>query len=339
MASDTLVHDGRFRPTAGVLLERTGRLLLVRRGAEPARGRWDVPGGFLEPGEDPEQAARREIREELGIEVGALRLLLADINPLADGSTVLDLIFEASHFTGEPRASDDAAEVGWFAADALPTDLAFDTTRRILERTRVLRTPRALRLLDGTPVDTTGLEPVGAFATPLDRLPLGWHPESGEWRLHDGLVCGRVDRDNPAALWLDRDVTGDHVITFDACTVAPHANDINAYWEGSGAIAEGCPDARCTIGGVSGWWDGLSGIERHPAGTPRSTCRVGPLEPGRVHRVVAGRRGSADFLFVDGVLAMQVNDADAPRRVSSRVALATWNSHVHFHRAAAYSLE
>ena len=326
-----------FRPTAGVILERDGRLLLVRRGVAPGAGRWDVPGGFLEKGEPAEDAAAREIREELGVEVTGLRLLFSEQNPLADGTSVLDLIFEAAAFTGEPRASDDAAEVGWFEWDRLPDDLAFDTTRRILERARAMRPLRVLRLLGGAIIDPFGAPRVGGFVAPLSALPVGWTATLGEWSIHDGALCGRVDGERPAVLWLDTPLEGDHAIAFEAASVAPHGNDINCYWDGGGTIEEGHPEGWCTIAGLAGWWDGLSGIERHPSGI-RATTRGLSLTSGQVMQVVAGRRGDSDFLFVDGALVMQVDDPTARRREISRVALATWNSHVHVRTAFACRL-
>lgn len=121
------------RPAAGVFIERDGEVLLVRRGAEPAIGRWDVPGGFLEEGEDPESGARREIREELSLELGELRLVLVDVNTEGDGA-VLDVLFEASARRDEPRPASDVLEARWWAVDDLPADLAFESTRRILDR-------------------------------------------------------------------------------------------------------------------------------------------------------------------------------------------------------------
>lgn len=310
----------------------------MRRAGEPGRGKWDIPGGFLQEGEPPEDGARRELREELGIEVGPLRLLFADVNPLEDGTTVLDLLYSASCFMGDPQPADDASELGWFDLAGLPGDLAFDTTRRILDRVRTIGLPGGHRLLSGEVVALVGLEPTASFVGPLDTLPPGWTAEDGEWSVHDGLLCGRIDGDRPAAFWLDQDIEGDHAILIEAATVGPHANDINAYWEGSGTIATEDPDGWCTIGGVAGWWDRLTGIERHPAGTPRAVTRVLAIEPGQHIEVVAGRRGSTDFLFVDGALVTQVDDPHARRRARSRVAIATWNSHVHVSRAAAFRL-
>lgn len=128
------------RPTAGVLLVRGRQVLLVRRGAEPELGKWDVPGGFLEEGEVPEDGAVREIREELGIDVNraSLRLVLTSITRWSDYA-VLDVLFEAPMPDAEPSPASDAASCGWFPIDELPADLAFDSTRLALERWRTAR--------------------------------------------------------------------------------------------------------------------------------------------------------------------------------------------------------
>lgn len=68
-------------PAAGTLLERQAAgatepsVLLLRRAVEPGLGGWDLPAGYLEPGESAEEGARRETREEAGIEVELLRLV------------------------------------------------------------------------------------------------------------------------------------------------------------------------------------------------------------------------------------------------------------------------
>jgi ADP-ribose pyrophosphatase YjhB (NUDIX family) len=120
------------RPAAGVFITRGEQVLLVRRGAEPGRGRWDIPGGFLFEGELPEVGARREIMEELGVRLGPLRLVLTGVNPVSEGA-VLDILFEGGISGGVPRPGSDVADCAWFGLDDLPEDLAFDTTRRSLE--------------------------------------------------------------------------------------------------------------------------------------------------------------------------------------------------------------
>ncbi|HYX11177.1 MAG TPA: NUDIX hydrolase, partial [Candidatus Acidoferrum sp.] len=63
------------KPTAGALCVENGRILLARRAEEPFKGRWDIPGGFLEEGEDPVAGLRRELKEETGLDVEPQRFL------------------------------------------------------------------------------------------------------------------------------------------------------------------------------------------------------------------------------------------------------------------------
>jgi ADP-ribose pyrophosphatase YjhB (NUDIX family) len=93
------------RPAAAVLLERAEKagisLLLLRRAVEPGLGDWDLPAGYLDPGESFEQAARREAREESGIEVELVELTGVYHSPPANAVTA---VFRA-------RAADPSAEV------------------------------------------------------------------------------------------------------------------------------------------------------------------------------------------------------------------------------------
>lgn len=85
-----------------------GRLLLIRRGRPPSQGLWSVPGGRVEPGESPEQAAAREVREETGLDVRVGRLLAT-----VEIGEFLVHDFEAVVTGGELQAGDDAVEARW----------------------------------------------------------------------------------------------------------------------------------------------------------------------------------------------------------------------------------
>lgn len=110
---------GNAAPAVEALIVRDGRVLLTRRGVEPRRGMWDLPGGFLEEDEEPHLALRRELREETGLEIEPGEFLGAAIERY-DRYSVLILSFAAAAPEGEPQPADDVAELAWFAPEELP---------------------------------------------------------------------------------------------------------------------------------------------------------------------------------------------------------------------------
>lgn len=129
-------HYHAAAPCAAVLVEdAVGAVLLGRRAIEPAYGLWDLPGGFCEPDETPEQAAVRELLEETGCRIAITGFLghLIDFYG-ADGRRTLNALFTARIVEGSPRAADDVAELRFFALDALPSrdELAFENTAQAL---------------------------------------------------------------------------------------------------------------------------------------------------------------------------------------------------------------
>jgi 8-oxo-dGTP diphosphatase len=104
------------------------KVLLIRRKMDPFAGKWALPGGFVDENESLEAAARRELREETGVETRTVEQLHAFGDPGRDprGHTVsVVYLAEVDPRKVKPKAADDAAEVGWFPLDELPP-LAFD---------------------------------------------------------------------------------------------------------------------------------------------------------------------------------------------------------------------
>jgi ADP-ribose pyrophosphatase YjhB (NUDIX family) len=104
--------------------EPDGRVWLARRGHEPGKGRWSMPGGFVDLGETVETAIARELEEELcvGAQIGSL----VGVYSRAEERVVV-IVFEAE-LAGAPVPTDEAPEVAAFAPDAIPWDeLAFWT--------------------------------------------------------------------------------------------------------------------------------------------------------------------------------------------------------------------
>jgi len=103
-----------------------GKILLARRGREPFRGWWNLPGGFLDPWEHPTAGAIREVVEESGLAVRLDELLEVAIYRYGErGDYILNLCYLARVVGGELGAADDAAEVRWFAPEDLPEQIAF----------------------------------------------------------------------------------------------------------------------------------------------------------------------------------------------------------------------
>ena len=109
-------------PCVGALVyDGSGRLLLVRRANPPAQGRWSVPGGRVEPGEDGEAAVVREVAEETGLVVEVERLVGSVRRDAPDGAVYVIDDYACRVTGGSLVAGDDAADAGWFGRAALAT--------------------------------------------------------------------------------------------------------------------------------------------------------------------------------------------------------------------------
>jgi ADP-ribose pyrophosphatase YjhB (NUDIX family) len=125
------------KPTASALCIDNGRVLLARRSAAPFQGFWDVPGGFLEEGEDPLDGVCRELKEETGLEIEPERFLGIWMDRYGGDSTAeatLNLYWTARVVGGEAAPADDVSELRWFARDELPgaDELAFENVPLVL---------------------------------------------------------------------------------------------------------------------------------------------------------------------------------------------------------------
>lgn len=129
------------RPIVGigivVLRADPPAVLLVRRGKPPNLGSWTLPGGAQELGETAEAAARRELAEETGLQVGPLYLAanVDIIQPDPDGRiryhyTIID--FAAAWDSGALQAGDDAAEAIWAPLAQLDDHVLTSEVRRVI---------------------------------------------------------------------------------------------------------------------------------------------------------------------------------------------------------------
>lgn len=133
------MNDYPNRPLVGVgvVAVKDGRVLLIRRGKPPREGSWSLPGGRQRLGETVRETARRELREETGVDAEVTALLDVVDSITRDGAgavayhyTLVD--FLAAWRGGEARAGGDAAEAVWAdPADLEPYELWDETLRLI----------------------------------------------------------------------------------------------------------------------------------------------------------------------------------------------------------------
>jgi 8-oxo-dGTP diphosphatase len=135
-------HGPRWRmvrnaPCTGVVIpdETRRHVLLSRRARDPFAGRWELPGGFVDLGEHPVDAARREVREELGLDVTVTGVVGTYVVP-THHSGWLEITTYVASIVGDPTPSPDPAEVSewaWFPVGEIPDVMAGDHRARLLD--------------------------------------------------------------------------------------------------------------------------------------------------------------------------------------------------------------
>lgn len=133
------IHYIDPKVAACVIPEREGRILLLQRAISPGYGKWVMPGGFVDRGELPAEAARREALEETGLAVEPGELL----GVFGTRDRPIIIVYLSAAVAGEAEARDEALAVRWVRGEEIPWDeLAFPSTRQSL---------RALALRRGWP--------------------------------------------------------------------------------------------------------------------------------------------------------------------------------------------
>ncbi len=136
-----LVQYANSKPTASaVVVDDEGRVMFSKRAVDPAAGKWDLPGGFVEEGEHPLDCLHRELREEAGVGLGDTEFLGIFLDRYGEGPRVIwtmNLYWNARIADGTPEPADDVAELRFFAPNDVPWDeLAFGHLPEVLSAWR-----------------------------------------------------------------------------------------------------------------------------------------------------------------------------------------------------------
>lgn len=133
------------KPTASALITRRlsadgpVEVLLVRRALPPRQDAWDCPGGFIDPDEHPADALRREMREELGVDVQIGDLVGIFMDRYGDDESTLNIYYAATVAGGALRPGSDVSDAAWFPLDRLPEPIAFENNRQAMRAFAVRR--------------------------------------------------------------------------------------------------------------------------------------------------------------------------------------------------------
>ncbi len=122
--------------TATAICVRNGELLVVKRAEEPEKGKWDFVGGFLNEGEKPKEALKREVKEELGVDIEKAELIGNFSGTYYYKNTkipVLDSTYVVK-FSGTPRQNGENSEIAWLSPDEI--DLALESCRNALSKVK-----------------------------------------------------------------------------------------------------------------------------------------------------------------------------------------------------------
>lgn len=136
-----------------------------------------------------------------------------------------------------------------------------------------------------------------------------WQVRTAEWWLEDEWLTGRNPGNFPGMVTSRASYLGNVLLEFEARTVLPSTHDINWMWNGSWDEAKN-ERGLAYVAGLQGWWEGKVGFEKSPEYKLNAANPIFPFEPGRTYSIQSGSVDGHVFVFVDGVLLLEVTDPD-----------------------------
>lgn len=133
--NDPCPHCGRYENrgvTIDAVIIKNNKVLLIKRGAEPDKGLWGVPGGYVGWDETTEDTVKREVKEETNLDVKSLKLIGVSSSPKRHPKQVINVVYLVID-DGEAKHGDDAQDLQWFDLNNLPAKMALDHKQNVLD--------------------------------------------------------------------------------------------------------------------------------------------------------------------------------------------------------------
>ena len=130
---DTINYENPLPATAAIVIDHDEHLLLVKRGMDPGKGKWCLPGGFVEMDESPSEGVLRELTEETGLRGEVDQLIEAVYEDSPFYGPLIIIGYGVTPQGGRLQAGDDATEVQYFPLTDLPR-VAFDSHQAIINK-------------------------------------------------------------------------------------------------------------------------------------------------------------------------------------------------------------
>ena len=122
-------------PTVSAIILKDNKILFTKRAIEPLKGEWDLPGGFLELDETAEAGLKREMKEELSVDIKIGDYIGSFVDRYAGMEWTINCYYFAKIIKGRPKPADDVAGIDWFDLKKTPK-LAFEHGEAVIKKVR-----------------------------------------------------------------------------------------------------------------------------------------------------------------------------------------------------------
>ena len=172
-----------------------------------------------------------------------------------------------------------------------------------------------------------------------ENLKADWEVATGEWWLEKEWLTGKIRENAGGYIYHKGDFSGNIMMDFYGKTVLPCGNDLIFVWHTEGWNFSVNDAGRGYIGALGGWWEGKSGIEKYPECKIQATTSAFKFEAGKEYHIQAGSVDGQCFIFVDGVLVIEMKDPEPfNSNICKKVGFGTYCSYIQIKDFKVYGL-